>query len=112
VFRTRRGRVSFAIIASAAMVACASSGATPPAPSDAQSQPAPQTKSGTCDASKVQWAIGQAGDQATMGRIWRESGAGLFRPLIKGQTPLQDHKPDRVNIHLDENNRIVSIDCG
>jgi hypothetical protein len=67
---------------------------------------------GTCDASKVQWAIGMAGDQATMGRIWRESGAGLFRPLIKGQAPLQDHKPDRVNIHLDEANRIVAIDCG
>ena len=110
MFRTRRGRVSFAIIASAAMVACASTGATPP--SDPQSQPAPQMKSGTCDASKVQWAIGQAGDQATMGRIWRESGAGLFRPLIQGQTPQQDHKPDRVNIHLDANNRIVSIDCG
>ena len=104
MFRTRRGRVSFAIIASAAMVGTTIASAL--------GVRAPQTKSGTCDASKVQWAIGQAGDQATMGRIWRESGAGLFRPLIKGQTPLQDHKPDRVNIHLDENNRVVSIDCG
>ena len=74
----------------------------PPSPANA----------GVCDASKVQWAIGMTGDQATMGRIWRESGAGLFRPLVKGQTPLKDHKPDRVNIHLDGSNRIVAIDCG
>lgn len=97
--------IGLAGIAIAALSACAS---TPPAETGANAPPKP----GTCDASKVQWALGMAGDQATMGRIWRESGAGLFRPLVKGQTPLRDHKPDRVNIHLDADNRIVAIDCG
>ena len=96
-------RVGLGGVAMAALVACASTATT------GDGTPA---QSGVCDASKVQWAIGMAGDQATMGRIWRESGAGLFRPLIKGQTPLKDHKPDRVNIHLDGENRIVAIDCG
>lgn len=92
-----------ACVALAALAACAS----PPTQT-----PDPPKQSGLCDASKVRWAIGMTGDQATMGRIWRESGAGLFRPLIQGQTPLKDHKPDRVNIHLDGDNRIVAIDCG
>lgn len=96
-------RMGFGGLAMAALVASACTSTT-----DASRPP----QSGVCDASKVQWAIGMAGDQATMGRIWRESGAGLFRPLIRGQTPLKDHKPDRVNIHLDGDNRIVAIDCG
>ena len=101
--RVRAARLALGGVAVAVTAACASAS---PADAGRPAQP------GLCDASKVQWAIGMAGDQATMGRIWRESGAGLFRPLIAGQTPQQDHKPDRVNIHLDASNRIVSIDCG
>src|SRR5688572_27722237 len=105
-------RMAFVCVAIATAAACASA---PPSATNADpataSQPSP-SDAGVCDASKVQWALGMPGDQATMGRVWRESGAGLFRPLVEGQAPLQDHKPDRVNIHLDANNRIVSIDCG
>ena len=65
-----------------------------------------------CDASKVQWALGQEATQDVMGRVWRQSGAGLFRPIIEAQSVQRDVKPDRVNVHLDNENRIRSIDCG
>lgn len=97
------GRWPCAVAAVLATAACASSPAQ-----EAAKPPQP----GVCDASKVQWAVGQTGDQATMGRIWRESGAGLIRPLIKGQAELRNEKPDRVNVHLDKDNRIVAVDCG
>jgi len=101
--RAVHGHWPCAVAAVLATAACASSPAQ-----EAAKPPQP----GVCDASKVQWAVGQTGDQATMGRIWRESGAGLIRPLIKGQAELRNEKPDRVNVHLDKDNRIVAVDCG
>jgi hypothetical protein len=65
-----------------------------------------------CDASKVQWAVGKEATQDVMGQVWRQSGAGLFRPIIEAQSVQRDVKPDRVNVHLDNENRIRSIDCG
>ncbi|WAC62385.1 I78 family peptidase inhibitor [Pseudoxanthomonas sp. SL93] len=68
--------------------------------------------SGTCAADKVQWAIGQEGVQATMGRVWRESGAGLIRPIGPNQAVTRDYRPDRVNVELDAKNVITRITCG
>jgi hypothetical protein len=68
--------------------------------------------SGTCAADKVQWAIGQEGVQATMGRVWRESGAGLIRPISPNQAVTRDYRPDRVNVELDAKNVITRITCG
>jgi hypothetical protein len=102
------GRFAVAFVVFVATSACASA----PQQSSAPPTTAGPEKPGTCDASKVQWAVGHTGDEATMARIWRESGAGLIRPLIKGQAAQRDYKPDRVNIHLDGNNKIVAVDCG
>jgi len=67
---------------------------------------------GTCKAQGLGWAVGQTATQATMGRIWRESGAGLIRPIAPGQAVTRDHRRDRVNVHIDGDNVITGTDCG
>lgn len=67
---------------------------------------------GTCSADGLEWAIGESATQETMGRIWRESGAGLIRPIAPGQAVTRDYRPDRVNVHIDDDNVITGTDCG
>lgn len=99
-----------AILVSVLVVALA--GCAPP-PSMQPSSPGPQVQgSGLCDASKVAWAVGKVADQETMRRVWKESGAGLLRPLAPRQAATLDHRPDRVNVHIDAANVIGKIDCG
>lgn len=69
-------------------------------------------QSGACHADPVQWAIGQEATQPTMARVWRESHAGLIRPIAPGQPVTKDLRADRVNVELDRDNRIVRIYCG
>ncbi|MEL1263523.1 I78 family peptidase inhibitor [Pseudoxanthomonas putridarboris] len=68
--------------------------------------------SGTCVAENVQWAVGQEATQATMGRVWRESGAGLIRPIGPKQAVRMDYRRDRVNVKLDAENIITEVTCG
>ena len=81
-------------------------------------QPAPGTPAqlgaaaGACDAGPVAWAVGKPAEQATMGRVWRESGAGLIRPIGPGQVVTRDFRPDRVNVEIDGNNVITRVTCG
>jgi len=67
---------------------------------------------GTCHAERVAWAIGEKAVQNTMARVWRESGAGLIRPIAPGQAVTRDFRPDRVNVRIDGDNVITGIDCG
>ena len=68
--------------------------------------------SGACHAEPVQWAIGEEATQQTMARVWRESHAGLIRPIAPDQAVTADFRQDRVNVELDADNRIVRIRCG
>lgn len=75
--------------------------------------PGPQiTGDGACHADKVAWAVGQPANQEVMGRVWRESGAGLIRPIAPDQAVTRDYKPDRINVNVDHNNVITSVNCG
>lgn len=69
-------------------------------------------QSGACRADPVQWAIGQDASQDTMARVWRESHAGLIRPIAPGQAITREYRADRVNVELDRDNRIVRVYCG
>ncbi|HVK50151.1 MAG TPA: I78 family peptidase inhibitor [Pseudoxanthomonas sp.] len=97
----------------AVLAACAS---TPPSSSEPAAvtggnQPA-RPGTGKCNADAVQWAIGQDNNQANFDRIWKESGAGLIRPISPNQAVTMDFRKDRVNIHLDAANKITRISCG
>jgi hypothetical protein len=67
---------------------------------------------GSCHAERVAWAVGKAGDEDTMRRVWRESGAGLLRPIGPGEAVTRDFRADRVNVYLDANNIITQLNCG
>ena len=67
---------------------------------------------GACNAEAVAWAVGQPADKTVMGRVWRESGAGLIRPIAPGQAVTRDLRPDRINVHIDRDNTITSVGCG
>ena len=67
---------------------------------------------GTCNAAAVAWATGQPANETVMARVWRESGAGLIRPIGPNQAVTRDFRPDRVNVHIDHANTITSVSCG
>ena len=74
--------------------------------------PGPQISSdGDCHADRVAWAVGQAGTEQVFARAWKESGAGLIRPIGPNQPITRDIKPDRLNLHIDANNIITAVDC-
>lgn len=76
------------------------------------SSPGPQvTGSGRCDASALDWAIGQPAEEATMRRLLRESGAGLIDPLGPLSVVRRDHRSDRLRVFLDSGNVIQSLRC-
>jgi len=75
--------------------------------------PGPQIASnGACHADRVAWAVGQPANQQAMARVWKESGAGLIRPLAPNQAVTREYKPDRINVHIDDHNLITKVDCG
>ncbi|HEY0335609.1 MAG TPA: I78 family peptidase inhibitor [Stenotrophomonas sp.] len=75
--------------------------------------PGPQVRSdGTCRTDQVAWAIGQPANEQVFARVWRESGAGLIRPIAPGQAVTRDIKSDRINVRVDANNIITALDCG
>lgn len=77
-------------------------------PEDPNARPVPE---GTCHADAVAWAVGQPAEQEVMARVWRESGAGLVRPIAPGQAVPRDVRADRLNVHIDANNVITQVYC-
>ena len=103
---TLRSAASFALLASIALAACSSVQPDPGTPGRNAAA------AGACNAGPVAWAVGQQAEQDVMARVWRESGAGLIRPIGPGQAVTRDLRPDRVNVHIDGSNTITSVSCG
>lgn len=99
-------RVSLAPLLVGALASCA---AWQPAPGAPQERAA---ASGACHAERVQWAVGQTATSEVTGRVWRESHAGLIRPLRPERTAGRDTRPDRVTLELDRDNTIRRVYCG
>ncbi len=72
----------------------------------------PDAMAGTCDASSLDWAIGQPGDDALLARAMAESGATNARFLRPGMAMTMDYRPDRLVIDLDEDGRVTATRCG
>lgn len=105
--RTQRSIPLLACLPFAVLLsACASLQPDPGAPGERAAA------SGACHADAVQWAVGQEGTQETMARVWRESHAGLIRPIAPGQAVTREFRADRMNVELDAANRIVRAYCG
>jgi len=114
----------FALVSTCAMLltACVSSQMPiSPANDDVDAAPPPPTvapgaanddQSATCDLAAVQYAVGESFDEAKVSQLQSESSARRVRVLRPGDMATMDHRPDRLNIHLDEQDMIEELRCG
>ena len=65
-----------------------------------------------CDATRVHGLIGQTATQALGTEAVRGSGSRTMRWISPGMAVTMDYRTDRLNIHLDGQNRVTRIDCG
>lgn len=85
-----------------------------PAASRDAAPPPPQvtaTDNG-CGASRLQDWVGQRFDAALGETLQARSGAEALRVMRPGEAHTLDYRPDRLNVHLDEQGRIEALDCG
>jgi len=83
------------------------------APSPEPAPPPPRVAaSDACGAGRVQDRVGRAYGAALDAALRAESGAAAMRVIRPGMAVTLDHRPDRLNVHLDETDTIVALDCG
>jgi hypothetical protein len=67
---------------------------------------------GTCDASKAAFAIGQRGDDALLERARLAAGAGSARYLHPNQPITLEYLGSRLNLQLNEKDVVRAVTCG
>lgn len=85
--------------------------AAPPPPTVTSSNAA-QEQASTCDLEAINYAIGESFDEAGASQLQSESGASQVRVLRPNDMATMDHRPDRLNIHLDDQDVIADVRCG
>lgn len=73
-----------------------------------------------CDLGAIQYAIGEPFDDANGAHLQKQlqrqlqsdSSARQVRVLRPGDMATMDHRPDRLNIHLDDQDVIEALRCG
>ncbi|MFC5576871.1 I78 family peptidase inhibitor [Lysobacter niabensis] len=77
----------------------------------ASTAPTPAVPSGQCQTGTLGWAIGQPATQEVWTRVFKESGAGLWRITTPDQAVPADQRPDRLTIRVDAANNILALEC-
>ena len=67
---------------------------------------------GSCDAAPAQKLVGKARSAAVGDEARRLSGAAALRWIPEGTMVTMEYREDRLNIHLNAQNRIARINCG
>lgn len=98
------------LMASALAVAITGCAGVPPA--EAEDVPVRGDTGRKCDASKAQGLVGRAASEALGAEAMRLSGAGKLRWIAPGMAVTMDFREDRLNIKLDERNKVVALTCG
>lgn len=81
-------------------------------PLEDQEVPARDDTGFTCNAAPVQRMVGQVASQQLGGEAVRAAKARVMRWIAPNTAVTMDYRTDRLNIHVDSNNRITRIDCG
>jgi Peptidase inhibitor I78 family len=79
-------------------------GPTPP--------PQPPPASGTCDASKAQWAIGERAGDDVLERARTAAQAATARFIRPNQPITMEFSPGRLNLGLDKRDIVIGVTCG
>lgn len=74
--------------------------------------PPPPAMSAACDATKAQFAVGQAQTAPLVEEVRQKSGAHMARVLRPGQVVTMEFSGDRVNIQVDAANKVTAVRCG
>ncbi|WP_246129595.1 I78 family peptidase inhibitor [Halovibrio variabilis] len=85
--------------------------AAPPPPTVAPNGPG-EEQAASCDLDAIQSAIGEPFDEAKLSQLQSDSGARQVRVLRPGEAATMDHRPDRLNVHLDDQDMIEDLRCG
>lgn len=88
------------------LAGCATTGETP------GSEPTPIAPSGDCDAAPAQGLLGQKASSELGARTLELTGATTLRWGPPGAVFTMDMRPDRVNVHYDQDMIVTKIRCG
>lgn len=66
----------------------------------------------TCNAEGLDDLVGRPASQELGGEALRRSGSKTLRWIRPGDMVTMDYREDRLNIHLDEANRVERFRCG
>lgn len=98
-------------IATGALLMIAAGCAAVP-PEDVENVPVRGETGRTCNAEPAQGLVGQVATQELGAEAMRLTRAGALRWIPKDGMVTMDYREDRLNIELDEANRVVKIRCG
>ena len=82
-------------------------GAAPP-----ESYPVHGDSGHSCNAAKAKKLVGRKRSPSVEAEALRLSGAGTVRWIPMGSMVTMDYRPDRLNLRLDAQGRILSANCG
>lgn len=83
--------------------------APPPPKVDNVQSPGDET---ACRLDDIQYAVGTPLGETSSNALARQSGAEQVRVLRPGEAATLDHRPGRLNIHLNDNDVIEELSCG
>lgn len=82
-----------------------------PLPTPVQPQPPPPV-GGTCDASRIQTAVGQPASSQVLEQVTLGSGAQSARVVRPGEAVTMEFNGNRLTVSVDAGNRITQLACG
>lgn len=113
--RSPASRFALVLAPLALMLAACSPAREPAPPSAPDSQPAKIADSamdGVCDEKAAAAFVGQTASEELATRAKAQSGARGVRVIRPGMAVTLDHRPGRLNLHLDDAGRITRVSCG
>ena len=75
-------------------------------------EPLPGLPSGKCSTAKLGNMVGQPASASLIARAKHRSGASMVRALHPGQIVTMEYRDGRLNVNVDERNRVKSFTCG
>jgi Peptidase inhibitor I78 family len=85
---------------------------TPPSDRSPTPPPQPPPATGTCDASKAQWAIGERATQEMLERARTAALAATARFIRPNEAITMEYSPGRLNLGLDKRDVVIGVTCG
>lgn len=85
---------------------------TPPSDRSPTPPPQPPPASGTCDASKAQWAIGERATNDVLERARTAAQAAMARFIRPNEPITMEYLPGRLNLGLDKRDVVIGVTCG